>query len=61
MIELATNSQPTGNLAGCSSRKFTRSRWRAGGSGKRSPFCARLTVSIEGAMDDAADQVAVET
>ena len=59
MIELATDSQPTGNLAGCSSRKFTLSRWSAG-RGNRSAFCVRFTVSIEVAMDEAADQL-VET
>jgi mono/diheme cytochrome c family protein len=55
-MELATDSQPTGNLAGCSSRKFTLSRWRAG-RGKRSPLCVRFTVSIEEAVPEAADQV----
>ena len=59
VIELTTDSQPTGNLAGCSSRKFTLSRWSAG-RGKRSPLCVRFTVSIEVAMDEAADQL-VET
>jgi hypothetical protein len=54
--KLATDSQPTGNLAGCSSRKFTLSRWSAG-RGKRSPLCVRFTVSIEVAMDEAADQL----
>ena len=57
--KLATDSQPMGNLAGCSSRKFTLSRWSAG-RGKRSPLCVRFTVSIEVAMDEAADQL-VET
>ena len=59
VIELATDPQPTGSLAGCSSRKFTLSRWSAG-RGNRSALCVRFTVSIEVAMDEAADQL-VET
>ena len=55
--ELATDSQPTGNLAGLFSGKFTVSRWSAGKGSKRSPFFARSTVCIEGAMDEVADQV----
>ena len=56
VIGLATNSHPTGNLAGLFSGEFTVSRWSAG-KGKRSPFFARSTVCIEGAMDEVADQV----